>query len=86
MDSFKGRVASSILDPLEQHDIHVCLLPPNATDVLQPMDISVNKPGRSSKGADQVTGQPQRTNVEEVELENFQNYGTSIPLVALHVR
>ena len=26
------------------NNIHVCFLPPNMTDMLQPMDISVNKP------------------------------------------
>ncbi len=30
----------------EDHNIHVCLLPPNTTDCLQPMDISVNKPAK----------------------------------------
>ena len=28
---------------LDAHNIHVCLLPANTTDRLQPMDISVNK-------------------------------------------
>ena len=31
---------------LDTHNIHVCLLPPNTTDQLQPMDISVNKPAK----------------------------------------
>ena len=26
--------------------VHVCLLPPNTTDLLQPMDLSVNKPAK----------------------------------------
>ena len=32
---------------LEENHLHVCLLPPNTTDLLQPMDISVNKPVKS---------------------------------------
>lgn len=31
---------------MKQHNIHVCLLPPNTTDLLQPMDVSVNKPAK----------------------------------------
>ena len=46
MDNFKGQVTPSVNALLEEHDIHVCLLPPNTTDVLQPMDISVNKPAK----------------------------------------
>lgn len=33
MDNFKG--------------LHTCLIPPNTTDLLQPMDLSVNKPAKS---------------------------------------
>ena len=32
---------------LEKCHLHVCLLPPNTTDLLQLMDISVNKPAKS---------------------------------------
>ena len=46
MDHFKGQIPSGINSFLESNDIHVCLLPPNTTDVLQPMDISVNKPAK----------------------------------------
>ena len=46
IDNFKGQVTPSVNALLEDHDIHVCLLPPNTTDVLQPMDISVNKPAK----------------------------------------
>ena len=44
MDNFKCQVTPSIKSLLESYNIHVCLLPPNTTDLLQPMDISVNKP------------------------------------------
>ena len=46
MDNFKGQVTPSINRILEENNIHVCLLPPNTTDLLQPMDISVNKPAK----------------------------------------
>ena len=39
-----GQVTTSINDLLEKkNDIHTCLLPANITDVLQPINISVNK-------------------------------------------
>ena len=40
MDNFKGQITESINSLLDMHDIHVCLLPPNTTDRLQPMDIA----------------------------------------------
>ena len=44
MDNFKGQITDKVNALLEENDIHVCLLPANTTDRLQPMDISVNKP------------------------------------------
>lgn len=46
MDNFKGQVTPKVNQLLEEHRIHVCLLPPNTTDRLQPLDISVNKPAK----------------------------------------
>ncbi len=43
MDNFKGQITPDIFQILEKNNIHSCLLPPNTTDRLQPMDISVNK-------------------------------------------
>lgn len=47
MDNFKGQVTDSVNKLPEDNNILVCLLPPNTTDQLQPMDISVNKPFKS---------------------------------------
>ena len=46
MDNFKGQVAPSIASMLEENNIQVCLIPPNTTDRLQQLDISVNKPAK----------------------------------------
>ena len=32
---------------MESHNIHSCLIPPNSTDRLQPMDVVVNKPAKA---------------------------------------
>ena len=46
MDNFKGQITSAINKLLEANNIHGVLLPPNTTDSLQPMDVSVNKPAK----------------------------------------
>ncbi len=46
MDNFKGQITASVTSLLEENNILVALLPPNTTDLLQPMDISVNKPAK----------------------------------------
>ena len=47
MDNFKGQITPAMNELLEQHNIHSCLLPPNTTDRLQPLDLSVNKPAKA---------------------------------------
>jgi len=42
MDNFRGQVTTNINSLLEVNNLHVCLIPPNTTDLLQPMDISIN--------------------------------------------
>ena len=46
MDNFKGQVTPAINELLEANNIHVCLLLPNTTDLLQPMDVAINKPAK----------------------------------------
>ena len=46
MDNFKGQVTSSVVSLLTDNNILVCYIPPNTTDKLQPMDLTVNKPAK----------------------------------------
>lgn len=41
IDNFKGQITPAVNNLLESNNIHTCLLPPNTTDCLQPLDISV---------------------------------------------
>ena len=76
MDNFKGQITSSVTSLLEENNIHVCLLPPNTTDRLQPMDISVNKPAKDLLRrrfedwySQQITKQLQGNEIESVDLQ-----------------
>ena len=42
-DNFKAQCTPAILTQLDQNNINVVLVPPNCTDWLHPLDISVNK-------------------------------------------
>ena len=46
MDNFKGQITDQIVQLLSDNNVHVVLIPPNCTDQLQPMDLSVNKPAK----------------------------------------
>ena len=42
-DNFKGQCTSELLTLLDDNSINVTLIPPNCTDRLQPLGLSVNK-------------------------------------------
>ena len=76
MDNFKRQITDNLPSLLDDHNIHHCLLPANTTNLLQPLDISVNKPAKQFLKnkfekwyADQIIQQIQdRRDVGEVEL------------------
>ena len=45
-DNFKGQLTDDVLQLLERNHIDVMFVPPNCTDRLQPLDLSVNKPAK----------------------------------------
>ena len=46
-DNFSGQVTPGIIGLLAEHNVHIVKLPPNCTDRLQPMDLTVNKAAKN---------------------------------------
>ena len=45
-DEFRGQITVDVVAKLQQHHFEIVLVPPNCTDRLQPLDVSVNKPAK----------------------------------------
>ena len=45
-NNFSAQCTPALLKTLDDNHINVVLLPPNCTDQLQPLDLSVNKPAK----------------------------------------
>ena len=45
-DNFKGQLTANVLQLLEENHLDIVFVPPNYTDRLQPLDLSVNKPAK----------------------------------------
>ena len=50
-DVFRGQQSDQVLSLLEDNNIYVVNVPPNCTDHLQPMDLSVNKSAKDFMSA-----------------------------------
>ena len=47
IDNFKGHCTEELLKFLDSNNVNVVMVPPNCTDRLQPLDVSVNKPAKN---------------------------------------
>lgn len=81
LDNFKGHCHEFLGCP----NIHTCPLPANTTDMLQPMDIAVNKLAKSFLQncftewyTEQVTRQLDRENMDELESAEIEPILTSV--------
>ena len=72
-DNFKAQCTTPLLQILDNNDINVLLIPPNCTDRLQPLDISVNKAAKEF-----LRGKFQKWYAQEV-CSQFQS-GERIPI------
>ena len=69
-DEFKGQVTDDVYNLLDNHNIQVIKIPPNCTDRLQPMDLSINK-----SVEDYLRDRFQKWYSSEVEKRYHQNEG-----------
>ena len=88
IDNFKGQITESVIQLLEDHNVHVCTLPPNTTDLLQPMDISVNKPAKDYLRArfdewysQEVMKQLDGRDLEDLQSIDIQPINLSMPVM-----
>ena len=45
-DNFKAQLTAEVLELLKINHVETVFVPPNCTDQLQPLDLSVNKPAK----------------------------------------
>ena len=74
-DNFSGQCTPEVLKMIYTHHMHVVLIPPNCTDRLQPLDLSVNKSVKDFLKrqfqewyVDLVSAQVQKCQVELIDL------------------
>ena len=88
MDNFKGQTTTKITNRLEENNILISRLPPNMTDRLQPMDISVNKPAKEYLKkefedwySEQVMQQLDGKDIDDLESTEIQPINLGMPVL-----
>ena len=46
IDKFRGQITTAVVTLLERNNIHICYIPANMTNLLQPMVLAINKPAK----------------------------------------
>ena len=89
-DNIIWQMTNSVHNLLESNSIHICLLPPNTTDHLQPMDVSVNKPAKDFLKrkfdewySEQVIEQLDGENMDDFENVNLQPIDITLPALKM---
>ena len=79
MLQYVHQVTKAVTSPLDANNIHVCMLPPNTTDLLQPMDTAVNNPTKEfikrqfeQSYSEEVIKQLDRNDKDELEAAEIQ--------------
>lgn len=86
IDNFKGQITEAVTSLLVTNNIHVCLIPANTTDLLQPMDIAVNKPAKDFLRekfqqwySEQVLKQLEGQDITDIETAELQPIDLGLP-------
>ena len=69
-DNFKAQLTAEVLELLKSNQVETVFVPPNTTDQLQPLDLSVNKPAKDYL----------RKKFEEWYALQVYNQGTTVPI------
>ena len=83
MDTFKGQTTEKVIRILDTANIHVCFLPSNTTDLLQPMDLTVNKPAKAFLKCkfEELYATKLILQLEESSLADIQSINLSLPIL-----
>ena len=61
MDVFRGQTADDVISLLRDNNIHYILVPNNMTQLIQPLDLTVNKHCKSTRNDYSRSGMPSRS-------------------------